>query len=57
MWQSAMTSVASHVVLGRVVTAGTLGGVMVSTLVRNARDVGSISALGTRFPMSITPTT
>ena len=30
-----------------------LGGVMVSTLVWNARDVGSIPTLGTIFPLFI----
>ena len=40
--------------VGRVVTSGSLGGVMVNTLVRNARDGGSIPALGTQFPISIT---
>ena len=33
------------------VTSGILGGVMVSTLSQIARDVGSISALGTLFPI------
>ena len=39
------------------VTAGSLDGLMVSTLARNARDVGSIPALGTIFPIFITPMT
>ena len=34
----------------RVMTTGSLGGVIVRTLVRNARDVGSNSALGAIFP-------
>ena len=38
----------------RVLTAGNLGGVMVSTLAQNARDVGSIPALGAIFPSFIT---
>ena len=33
----------------RVVTSGRLGGVMISTHTRNARDVGSIPALGVIF--------
>ena len=36
-----------HLGVGRIVTSGNQGGVMVSTLARNARDVGSIPALGT----------
>ena len=43
--------------MGTVVTSGNLGGVMVSTLVRNVRDVGSIPALDTTIPISITPAT
>ena len=43
--------------VGRVVTSESLGGVMVSTLTRNARDVGSIPTLGTIFLIFITPTT
>ena len=42
---------------GRMVTSGTLGGVLVSTMTQNARDVGSIPALGTMLPIFITPTT
>ena len=41
--------------VGRMVTSGGLHGVMVSTLARNTRDVGSIPALGTTFPIFITP--
>ena len=37
----------SQVGMGRVGTSGSLGDVMVSTLDENARDVGSIPALGT----------
>ena len=37
------------------VASGNLGSVMVSTQVRNARDVGSIPALGAIFPIFITP--
>ena len=43
--------------VGMVLTSGSLGGVIVSTLARNARDVGSIPALGTIFPIFITPMT
>ena len=43
--------------MGRVVTSGSLCGVMVSTLDQNDRDVGSIPTLGTIFPIFITPTT
>ena len=39
------------------ITSGILGGVMVSILTWNARDVGSIPALCTIFPVFITPTT
>ena len=41
--------------MGRVVTAGRLGGVMVSTLAEKARDVRSIPVLGTPiFPIFVT---
>ena len=40
-----------------VVTSGSLHGVMVYTLVRNAREVGSIPALDTIFPIFIPPMT
>ena len=43
--------------VGRVVASGSLPGVMLSTLARNARDVGSIPTLSTIFPMSIKPMT
>ena len=43
--------------VGSMVTSGSLGAVMVSTLAWNARDVGLIPALGTMFPIFITPTT
>ena len=43
--------------MGRVVTSGSLGGLMVSTLALNARDVGSIPARGALFLIFITPTT
>ena len=39
--------------MGKMVTSVSLGGIMVSTLAWNARDVGSI--LGTVFPIFITP--
>ena len=42
--------------LDRVVTSGNIGGVVVSTLVWNARSVGVIPALGTIIPIFITPT-
>ena len=41
----------------RVVTSGSLGGVIVCTLAWNARDMGSISVQGTIFPVFITPAT
>ena len=41
----------------RVVTSEILGGVMVSKLVHNAIDVGSIPVLGALFSIFITPTT
>ena len=40
-----------------VVTSGSLGGVMVSTLAWNASDVDPIPALGAIFPIFITPVT
>ena len=43
--------------MGIVVTSGSLHGVMVSTLAQNARDVGSVPALGTIFPIFIKPMT
>ena len=43
--------------MGRVVTLLGLGGVMVSTLAWNARNVRSIPALGTIFLVFITPMT
>ena len=39
--------------MGRVMTSGSLGGVMLSTLAQNARDIGSMSTLGTIFPIFI----
>ena len=44
-----------HLGVGAVVTSGSLGGEMVSTLVRTERDVGLIPAPGTIFPIFITP--
>ena len=38
----------------RIVTSWHLGGVMVSSLAQNARDVGSRPTLGTIFPIFIT---
>ena len=46
-----------QVVIGMVVTAGILGGLMVSILVWNASDVSLILALRTLFPVFITPMT
>ena len=43
------------VIMGKTVTSGTLGGEIVRALDRNPRDVGSIPALGSVFPISITP--
>ena len=40
-----------------VVRSWSLGGEMVSALAQNARDVGLIPAVGTLFPISLTPTT
>ena len=39
------------------IAAGSLYGVMVSTLAQNASGVGSILALGAIFPISLIPTT
>ena len=41
-------------VVGKVLTLGSLGGVMVSTLAQNARDISSIRALSATFPNFIT---
>ena len=41
--------------MGSMVRSGSLGGVNVATLAQNARDVGSIPALGTIFPFSSHP--
>ena len=46
-----------HVGVDAMVTSGTLGGVMVSTLIQNARYIASLHALATIFPMFITPMT
>ena len=46
-----------HVGVGSMVTPGSLGGDVVSTLVQNARYVGLIPALGTVFPIWIPPMT
>ena len=43
--------------VGGVVTLGSLGGEMVSTLAQNAKNVSSILALGTIFPIFITTMT
>ena len=43
--------------IGRVVTSGSLSGLMVCTLARNPRDMDLISALGAIFSISITPVT
>ena len=43
--------------VGIVVTSGSLGHVMVSTLARNDRGMGLSPALGTLFPIFITLTT
>ena len=40
--------------MGMMVTLGSLGGVMVCTLTRNARDLGSIPILDAIFPIFIT---
>ena len=42
-----------HTEVGRMMTSGSLGGERVSTLARNTRDVGSISALTAVFPIFI----
>ena len=41
--------------VGRIGTPGSLGGVMLSTLARNVRYVGSIAPLGTLLPIPSTP--
>ena len=43
--------------MDRLLTLGILGGVIVSTLAWNAKDVGLIPTLGTIFPIFIIPTT
>ena len=43
--------------MGRVVSLGSLSGIIVNTLAQNARDVGSVPTLGTIFPIFITLTT
>ena len=43
-----------QVVMGRVVTSESLGGVMVSTLARYTRDAGLILTLGAMLPIFIT---
>ena len=43
--------------VGRIVTCGSLGAVVVNTLTWNAPGVGSIPALSTFFPVFITQTT
>ena len=42
--------------VGKVMSSGSLGGEMVSTLERSARDVGSTPALSTIVPIFIIPT-
>ena len=46
-----------QVCVDRVATSRSLGGLMASTPAWNARDVGSIPALGAIFPILITRTT
>ena len=41
--------------MGRVMTSGSLSGVRISTLARNAKYVDSIPVLGAIFPIFITP--
>ena len=43
-----------HVDMGSMVISKSLEGVVSGTLVQNARDVGSIPALGTIFPIFVT---
>ena len=43
--------------VGRVVTPGSLGSIIVCTLAKDAGNVGLIPALGAIFPIFITPTT
>ena len=43
--------------MSRVLTSGSIGGVMVNILALNARDVCLIAALGTIFPIFIIPMT
>ena len=45
----------THAYIYRMVSLGSLGGVMVSTLASNARNVGSIPALGAIFQIFIGP--
>ena len=46
-----------QIVVGRIATSGSLGGEMVIIMGQNERDVSLIPALGTIFPISITPST
>ena len=46
-----------QVAVGRVVTLGSVGGVMISTMALNARDLGSIPSLGEIFPFFVTSMT
>ena len=41
--------------VGKVIRSGSLGGVMVSTLARNARDMGLIASLGAIFSIFYHP--
>ena len=43
--------------MDRVMTSGSLGGVMVSKQIQNAKDVCSMTSLDTMFPIFITPST
>ena len=47
----------SQVGVSMVIRSGSVCGVMVSTMVQKARDVGYISVLGTGAPIFITPMT
>ena len=44
----------TQVGVGCVVTSGSLGGVIASTVLENTRDVGSIPNLGRIFPICMT---
>ena len=53
-WYVRESTLSQHVGVGMVVASGSLGRVILNTLARNARDVGSIPTLGAIFITSMT---